>query len=69
MRNYVILICCALFNVVQAVEINSPGGKLQLAFRVSDGVPAYSLSSEGKRVIDISRLGFLLADQIGRAHV
>ena len=62
MRNYVILICCALFNVVQAVEINSPGGKLQLAFRVSDGVPAYSLSSEGKRVIDISRLGFLLAD-------
>ena len=62
MRNYVILICCALFNVVQAVEINSPGGKLQLAFQVSDGVPAYSLSSEGKRVIDISRLGFLLAD-------
>lgn len=62
MRNCVILICCVLFNVVQAVEINSPGGKLQLAFRLSDGVPAYSLSSEGKRVIDISRLGFLLAD-------
>lgn len=62
MRNYVIFIYCALFNVVQAVEINSPGGKLQLAFQVSDGVPTYSLSSEGKRVIDISRLGFLLAD-------
>lgn len=62
MRNCVILICCVLFNVVQAVEINSPGGKLQLAFRLSDGVPAYSLSSEGKRVMDISRLGFLLAD-------
>lgn len=62
MRNCVILICCVLFNVVQAVEINSPGGKLQLAFRLSDGIPAYSLSLEGKRVMDISRLGFLLAD-------
>lgn len=63
MRNCVILICCVLFNVVQAVEINSPGGKLKLTFRLSDGIPAYSLSSEGKRVIEISRLGFLLADQ------
>lgn len=62
MRNCVILICCVLFNVVQAVEINSPGGKLQLAFRLSDGIPTYSLSLEGKRVMDISRLGFLLAD-------
>lgn len=63
MRYFVIFIFCAVFNVMCAEGIYSPCGKLHLTFNLSDGTPCYSLSSEGRRVMDNSRLGFLLADQ------
>lgn len=63
MRNFVTFILCVVFNAVFAEGIYSPGGKLHLTFNLSDGTPCYSLIAEGRRVIDKSKLGFLLVDQ------
>ncbi|NQV32804.1 MAG: glycoside hydrolase family 97 N-terminal domain-containing protein, partial [Phycisphaeraceae bacterium] len=50
-----------------ALDIHSPDGKIALSFDVKDmaseqGVPAYSVTVEGQKILADSRLGFELAD-------
>ena len=57
----------ASFGVAQpadTVSVRSPGGKLIVETRVSgEGRPEYSIVRGGQRLVDWSRLGFILADQ------
>jgi alpha-glucosidase len=59
----------ALASIAQGADsisavVRSPGGKLQVETRVSgEGRPEYSITRNGQRVVDWSRLGFILADQ------
>lgn len=46
----------------QAQTITSPDGKLNLQFELKDSVPVYSLSYDGKPIINESRLGLTVAD-------
>jgi alpha-glucosidase len=63
---------CLLLAAVPAATLGadsitaarSPGGKLLVETRVSgEGRPEYSITRDGHRLVDWSRLGFILADQ------
>ena len=61
----VILVFCPIHAVASdsLVVLKSPDGRLEMTFRVNDGVPTYELCRDGKAVIKPSRLGFQLLDR------
>ena len=46
-------------------SVASPDGSLEVEFALDDGVPSYSVTRFGRKLIDASRLGFLLKDAPG----
>jgi alpha-glucosidase len=66
---FAVILMCAVMAAAQGAEsvtamVRSPGGKLLVETRVNgEGRPEYSISRNGQRVVDWSRLGFILADQ------
>lgn len=46
-------------------SVASPDGSLEIEFALDDGVPSYSVTRFGRKLIDASRLGFLLKDAPG----
>src|SRR5688572_17783626 len=46
-------------------SVASPDGSLEVEFALDDGVPNYSVTRFGRKLIDASRLGFLLKDAPG----
>ena len=48
--------------------LRSPDGQLELQFAIYDGVPTYSLSRNGKPVVQTSRMGFTLEWRDDLAH-
>ena len=55
--------CKSLPVIIAEDVLESPDRNLQLTFGLLDGgVPAYTLEYKGQKVVDVSRLGFDLAD-------
>ncbi len=51
--------------VLRAETIKSPDGNLAADFKIDGGVPYYSLTYKGVKVVDYSRLGVRLKDGRG----
>ena len=49
-----------------SAQLKSPSGKLQCDYGVDNGQPYYTLSFNGKTVIDKSHLGFVLTPNTHR---
>ncbi|MGV3704775.1 MAG: glycoside hydrolase family 97 protein [Arcticibacter sp.] len=61
---FLICLCVAMPNVINAQDLKSPDGKFALRFSLlKDGTPAYSLKYKGKDVVKQSKLGFELKRQ------
>lgn len=60
----VVFALCAV-SASAAEQLTSPGGALTMNFSLSPaGEPVYSLQYKGKRVIEPSKLGFVIADKL-----
>jgi alpha-glucosidase len=47
-------------NYGQITEMKSPDGKIEVRFKLEDGIPYYSVEKNRKEIIKPSRLGFIL---------
>ena len=50
------------------LSLTSPDGRMEALFEVKDGAPFYSLSRDGKSVVESSRMGFTLEWRDDLAH-
>ncbi|MDA3821371.1 MAG: glycoside hydrolase family 97 N-terminal domain-containing protein, partial [Bacteroidales bacterium] len=55
----VLFSCTATHN--QSETVSSPEGKNSIQFELLNGVPYYSVSNNGKAVINPSRMGFVFS--------
>ncbi len=73
LRNSIIL-CLLLYSAVghctdsSTFSVSSPNGRLKASFTLSDGVPYYSLTCDGKCVVLPSKMGFTLEWRDDLAH-
>ncbi len=44
-------------------SLSSPDGKIVLNFKLLEGVPIYSVSKEGKSIVELSKLGLILKNE------
>lgn len=57
------LFCLALFGSLQAQNLESPDGNLEMNFSLQqDGTPVYNLEFEGQTIIEKSKLGLELKE-------
>ena len=59
-RNFITLLLATMVTVccAQTASVSGKDGKLKLTFDINGGKPVYSVSYDGKQVIDPSPLGF-----------
>ena len=65
LKRYVGLLFLSSVILSQAETIKSPDGNLAADFKIDGGVPYYSLTYKGVKVVDYSRLGVRLKDGRG----
>ena len=58
----------AIANEDTSVTVSSPNGRLVATFSLSEGVPYYSLSCDGKTIVLPSKMGFILEWRDDMAH-